>query len=170
MLKLSQAKVIFIYHSNYLVLERSRSTFEFGNILSNKLEMLNQKIEKKQQIQKKESNKLESYFVDQDDSGSNDSFEDAKQPTGSIMDNNISDLSNLVDIELIKLLKYCGELKKFQSNDDYQEEVMMKSFELGKLTQPKLLIFDMDETLVAAKFAGHIPSNFQPTFTYPLQG
>jgi hypothetical protein len=37
---------------------------------------------------------------------------------------------------------------------------MMKSFELGKLTQPKLLIFDMDETLVAAKFAGHIPSNF----------
>ena len=81
--------------------------------------MLNQKIEKKQQIQKKESNKLESYFVDQDDSGSNDSFEDAKLPSGSIMDNNISDLSNLVDIELIKLLKYCGELKKFQSNDDY---------------------------------------------------
>ena len=47
---------------------------------------------------------------------------------------------------------------------------MMKSFELGKLTQPKLLIFDMDETLVAAKFAGHISNNFQPTFTYPLQG
>lgn len=47
---------------------------------------------------------------------------------------------------------------------------MMKSFELGKITQPKLLIFDMDETLVAAKFGEHIPDNFLPTFTYPLEG
>jgi len=29
---------------------------------------------------------------------------------------------------------------------------MMKSIELGKKTSPKLLIFDLDETLVAAKF------------------
>lgn len=37
---------------------------------------------------------------------------------------------------------------------------MMKSFELGQITKPKLLIFDMDETLVAAKFAGQVPANF----------
>lgn len=35
------------------------------------------------------------------------------------MDNNINDLANLIDVELIKLLKYCGELKKFQDNEDY---------------------------------------------------
>lgn len=37
------------------------------------------------------------------------------------MDNNIqacADLSNLVDIELIKLLKYCGELKKVYNEDN----------------------------------------------------
>jgi len=36
----------------------------------------------------------------------------------------------------------------------------MKAIELGKKTKPKLLIFDMDETLVAAKFAGHVPDKF----------
>jgi hypothetical protein len=43
---------------------------------------------------------------------------------------------------------------------------MMKSLELGKKTAPKLLIFDMDETLVAAKFEGSVPDNFTPTFSY----
>ena len=46
----------------------------------------------------------------------------------------------------------------------------MKSFELGKVTAPKLLIFDMDETLVAAKFSGNIPPKFEATFSYPLMG
>jgi len=41
---------------------------------------------------------------------------------------------------------------------------MMKSIELGKKTAPKLLIFDMDETLIAAKFAGKIPKDFVETF------
>ena len=45
---------------------------------------------------------------------------------------------------------------------------MMKSFKLGKVTAPKLLIFDMAETLVAAKFAGSIPPKFEATFSYPL--
>jgi len=78
-------------------------------------------MEKKQQKDNsKENSKVESYFVDQDDSGSNDSFKDAMDtsPTSpSIMDkNNVPtyNLANLVDIELIKLLKYCAELKKFQ--------------------------------------------------------
>jgi len=76
-------------------------------------------MEAKQQINKKESSKFESYFVDQDDDDSDDPFENAKDasPTSpSLMDKNISglDIANLIDIELIKLLKYCAELKKFQ--------------------------------------------------------
>lgn len=42
----------------------------------------------------------------------------------------------------------------------------MKSIELGKKTAPKLLIFDMDETLVAAKFKGSIPPKFEKTFSF----
>lgn len=69
------------------------------------------------------------------------------------MDNSlVVDPSKLIDMELIQLLKYCKELAKMKEHDDYQEEVMMKSIELGKKTAPKLLIFDMDETLIAAKF------------------
>lgn len=44
----------------------------------------------------------------------------------------------------------------------------MKSIELGKKTSPKLLIFDMDETLVAAKFQGNIPAKFEKTFSFQL--
>lgn len=47
---------------------------------------------------------------------------------------------------------------------------MNKAFELGKKTAPKLLIFDMDETLVAAKFEGRIPPKFEKTFGYNLNG
>lgn len=43
---------------------------------------------------------------------------------------------------------------------------MMKSIELGKKTSPKLLIFDMDETLVAAKFQGNVPTKFEKTFSF----
>lgn len=46
---------------------------------------------------------------------------------------------------------------------------MMKSIELGKKTSPKLLIFDMDETLVAAKFQGNVPTKFEKTFSFQLQ-
>ena len=42
----------------------------------------------------------------------------------------------------------------------------MKSIELGRKTAPKLLIFDMDETLVAAKFKGSVPAKFQKTFSF----
>jgi len=45
---------------------------------------------------------------------------------------------------------------------------MMKSIELGKKTSPKLLIFDMDETLVAAKFKGNVPAKFEKTFSFLL--
>eukprot|EP00806_Schmidingerella_arcuata_P003485 Macronucleus_4161.p1 GENE.Macronucleus_4161~~Macronucleus_4161.p1 ORF type:complete len:199 (+),score=71.15 Macronucleus_4161:1-597(+) len=47
---------------------------------------------------------------------------------------------------------------------------MLKSMQLGTKTKDKFLIFDMDETLVAAKFEGYIPSGFEPTFTFPFRG
>ena len=47
---------------------------------------------------------------------------------------------------------------------------MMKSIQLGTKTKNKTLIFDMDETLVAAKFNGHVPNGFQPTFKFSFRG
>ena len=46
---------------------------------------------------------------------------------------------------------------------------MMKSLQLGSKTKDKLLIFDMDETLVAAKFAGNIPAGFETTFKFAFK-
>lgn len=46
---------------------------------------------------------------------------------------------------------------------------MLKSFQLGKEKKQKLLIFDMDETLVAAKFEGRIPKGFEPTFKFAFK-
>lgn len=42
--------------------------------------------------------------------------------------------SDIIDVDLINLLKYCNELyHKHKINDeDYQEELLMKSIELGK--------------------------------------
>jgi hypothetical protein len=58
-------------------------------------------------------------------------------------------------------LRYCKQLEaKHKDTEEYQEDLMLKSIELGKKTKDKLLIFDMDETLVAAKFDDRIPKNF----------
>ena len=46
---------------------------------------------------------------------------------------------------------------------------MLKSPQLGTKTKDKLLIFDMDETLIAAKFAGAIPDGFETTFKFPFK-
>ena len=45
--------------------------------------------------------------------------------------------SKLIDLELLNLLKFCGELfDSFKNNnEDYQEEIMLKSIELGKKTK-----------------------------------
>lgn len=42
--------------------------------------------------------------------------------------------SKLIDMELINLLKVCQDLyERFKNNnEDYQEEIMLKSIELGK--------------------------------------
>lgn len=71
------------------------------------------------------------------------------------------DPSKLIDLELVNLLKFCNDLKnKHKETDDYQEEVMMKSLELGKKTKEKTLILDMDETMIAAKFEGKLDPKF----------
>ena len=44
--------------------------------------------------------------------------------------------------------------------------MLLKSLDLGKKTGKKLLIFDMDETLVAAKFEGGVPKGFEETFNF----
>jgi hypothetical protein len=62
------------------------------------------------------------------------------------------DPSKLIDLELIKLLNYCYSLKEHKEQEDYEDELMLKAFQLGKAQKSKTLIFDMDETLVAAKF------------------
>lgn len=38
------------------------------------------------------------------------------------------DPSKLIDIELIKLLKYCLKLKDYKENEEYEDELMCKSF------------------------------------------
>lgn len=47
------------------------------------------------------------------------------------------DPSALIDMELINLLTFCGELfdQYKRNNDDYAEEIMLKSIELGKKTK-----------------------------------
>ena len=46
---------------------------------------------------------------------------------------------------------------------------MLKSFQLGHQTKQKLVIFDMDETLVAAKFEGYITEGFEENFKFPFK-
>lgn len=41
---------------------------------------------------------------------------------------------------------------------------MLKSVELGKKTRQKLLILDMDETMIAARFKEKLPDGFQTDF------
>ena len=83
----------------------------------------------------------------------------------------MGDPKKLIDFELIKLLQFCKTLEAHRETDDYQEDILLKSIELGNQTgNKKLLIFDMDETLVAAKFEGHVPDKFVETFNFEYLG
>lgn len=42
---------------------------------------------------------------------------------------------------------------------------MLKSIELGKKAKQKLLILDMDETMVSARFKSKLPEGFQKNFS-----
>lgn len=57
-----------------------------------------------------------------------------------------------------------------QDNDDYTDLLLMKSFELGKKCKEKLLIFDMDETLIAARFQSRLPEGFQSQYEFDYNG
>lgn len=137
----------------------------------------------KNQIKKnkhQEKKGIAKYLVDEDDSGSedgesNDSLNDDEDDLSgghylggkSIMKPEDNHPSKLIDLELLNLLKFCGELNDVfkLNNEDYQEEIMMNSIELGKKLKQKVLVLDMDETMVAARFRSHLPPGFQTTFT-----
>ena len=77
------------------------------------------------------------------------------------------DPSKLIDVERVRLLKFCNDLKKkYKKTDEYEEDIMMKSIELGKKTKEKVLILDMDETMIATKFDGKNTANFSSDFEF----
>jgi Dullard-like phosphatase family protein len=77
------------------------------------------------------------------------------------------DPSKLIDLELVKLLKFCNTLKidNFEK-EEYQDELMMKGLSIGKKSGDKTLILDMDETLIAAQFSGKETKDFVETFNF----
>ena len=79
--------------------------------------------------------------------------------------------SKLIDLELLNLLKFCGDLFNTykHNNEDYQEEIMLKSIELGKKQKQKVLVLDMDETMVSARFKSRMPPGFVTTFVVDFQ-
>lgn len=135
-----------------------------GNMKSSMLNQLQKNVEKKTK-----KSGISQYLGDDDDSADDD-FDDEDGGENKNMSGE-TDPSKLCDLELIKLLKFCDDLKnKYKETDEHQEEVMMKSLELGKKTKEKTLILDMDETLIAAKFDGKEPAKFKPTFSYDFSG
>ena len=75
----------------------------------------------------------------------------------------------------LKEVKQNGLLLRYAENSytlEYENDLFDKSFELGKKTKEKVLIFDMDETLVSAKFESRIAdhSKFITTFQFLFHG
>jgi len=132
-------------------IQASKSTNDMGNVYKSQLVQIQKNLEKKT----KKTRGISQYMDDNDDDD-DDSFDDEDEfadKDKSMM--NQDDPSKLIDIDLVNLLKFCNDLKnKYKETDEHQEEVMMKSLELGKKTKEKTLILDMDETLIAAKFEG----------------
>jgi len=55
------------------------------------------------------------------------------------------------NLDLMKILKLCKLLRgNYKETDNYDDELINKSIELGKKMKEKTLILDMDETLIAA--------------------
>lgn len=123
--------------------------------MSNKLEILKEKIDKKKGKREKPTEStaggIDKYLAD-DMSVSDDSFEEFGDDFQNNLQDKEPDVSKLIDFELIQLLGLCDKLTKHRDTDDYENDICEISFELGKKQHDKLLIFDMDETLIAAKF------------------
>ena len=95
-------------------------------------------------------------FEDYDDEGDDDLFDDGNKNIGAS-----KNPTKLIDLELVRLLKFCNDLKnKHKGTDAYQEEIMMKSLEIGKTDKEKTLILDMDECMIATSFKGKETKNF----------
>ena len=47
------------------------------------------------------------------------------------------DPSKLIDLELVNLLRYCHELQAHKETEDYQDEIMLKSLQLGTKTKDR---------------------------------
>jgi TFIIF-interacting CTD phosphatase-like protein len=106
-------------------------------------------------------------LVDDDDDG--EFSDDVDLEDGE--DKGPRDPSQLIDLELVNLLKFCNNLKeKHKESEEHQDNVMMQSTELGGSKKQKTLILDMDETMIAAKFSDKLPKNFIETFSFPFSG
>lgn len=68
---------------------------------------------------------------------------------------------------MINILTKCKELHdKYKiKNEDYDFYIYDKCFELGKKDKNKLIVFDMDETLISACFDFNKQDWFNPHFT-----
>lgn len=60
---------------------------------------------------------MDAFIVDED-SDSNDSFEEANEGNVGLM-NADEDPSKLIDLELVNLLRYCNELLQNKDTDEY---------------------------------------------------
>jgi hypothetical protein len=131
-------------------------------------------VAKKQKKQEKKG--IEKYLAGDSDSddASGDSLDDGDGEdqddltTGhyvggkSIMKPEDNHPAKLIDAELLNVLKFCGDLFNAYklNNEDYSEEIMLKSLELGKKVKQKVLVLDMDETMVSARFKSKLPADF----------
>ena len=152
-------------------LASSKSSGNMDLKFRNQLEQLQKNLKKKVEGPSKDKRGISMYF-ENDDAEDNSDYDDEFDGAGGGTAQGKSmlaeeDPSKLIDLELINLLKFCDELKKKHANtDEYQEEIMMKSVELGKKEKEKTLILDMDETMIAAKFEGNKPANFKDNFRF----
>lgn len=83
----------------------------------------------------------------------------------------MQEVSKLIDFDLVNLLHHCYDLEaKYKSHEDYVDEILVKSFSLGFKTKQKVLVFDMDETLICAKYTSKLPFGFKTTDKITSEG
>lgn len=149
---------------------------QFGKSISNQLLSLQKNLEKKTQ----KNTGISGYLVEtnsDDDDGYDDEIDDDKDDVFENKSTNAegtdkkSNTSKLIDLELVRLIKFCNDLYvKHKHSDEYQEDIMMKALEIGKQTREKTLILDMDETMIATKFIGKNTANFTSDFSIEFSG
>ena len=124
-------------------LNKIKSDSNMDSMYTSKLYNLQKAHTKVLKEKEKEKKGIAKYLVEDDDSDSNgsDNSDDGHDDLSggqylgakSIMQTE-DHPSKLIDLELLNVLKFCQDLYQGykENNDDYQEEIMMKSIELGK--------------------------------------